>query len=104
MYDKGGHGTTSPLELDTARAADFICDVITSSSEEELLSAAEGGRRHIKVEMAIRNSGLARKRKERDGYRCQVCSFHFEDRYGTYGKQDPAWTRKLPEPPGRFLV
>jgi hypothetical protein len=87
MYDKGGHGTTNPEDLDTGRATDFIRDVVTSSFGEEPLLATEGGRRHAQVELAVRNSALARECKERDGYRCQVCSFHFQECYGVYGKR-----------------
>jgi hypothetical protein len=67
MYDKGGHGTTNPKDLDTGRATDFIRDVVTSSFDEQPLLATEGGRRHVQIELAVRKSALARECKERDG-------------------------------------
>ena len=38
---------------------------------------------HIRAE---RDPKLAQKCKERDQYKCQVCGFHFEEKYGPLGK------------------
>jgi hypothetical protein len=38
---------------------------------------------HLRAE---RDPVLARRRKERDEYKCQVCGFHFEEKYGPLGK------------------
>lgn len=47
----------------------------------------EGFLREIVVEYAYRNRDLIQQVKERDGFRCIVCGFSFEERYGKIGRE-----------------
>jgi 5-methylcytosine-specific restriction protein A len=67
------------------RAANFIADVVTSADEDEDVSGWEGGLHHVQLEQKLRNSKLAQDCKKCDGYRCQICGFHFGERYGPLG-------------------
>jgi len=87
MYDKGEHGSIDPMQLDAVRAANFVREVVDWLSDPDEFSRTEGGRRHLAVEVQIRNAEIARRRKEKDRYRCQVCNLLFEERYGELGKE-----------------
>ena len=47
----------------------------------------EGQRMVAEINTAVRNPKLVAAAKARYGYRCQVCDFSFEDRYGKLGKE-----------------
>jgi 5-methylcytosine-specific restriction endonuclease McrA len=85
-----GMSDNSGQALDTWRATEFIEGVIVAcdvQSDEDYSSytSAEGRRqvrRHLVLE---RDRKLARMRKEKDGFRCQVCDLRFDERYGKIG-------------------
>jgi len=86
MYDKGNHGSDSADELDVFRATNFIQAVAESQGALVDYTASEGGRRHLLVEMSLRDAKIARLRKAHDEFRCQVCGFKFIEQYGEYGE------------------
>lgn len=91
LYDRREHG-----HYDHFRSANFIREVVDAQDEEESLSRTEGGKRHLQIELRIRNHDIARQRKQKDDYRCQVCGFHFEERYGERGKALAEAHHKVP--------
>lgn len=46
----------------------------------------EGQRSIAEINMVVRNPALVAAAKARYGFRCQVCDFNFEERYGNLGK------------------
>lgn len=85
MYDRGNHGSPNPLRLDTLRATNFVTAIVSGQLDDEECVKTEGGVRHLWIEQSLRNSKKAMERKRLDGFRCVVCSFHFEERYGQIG-------------------
>jgi len=79
-YDWGSQ-SRGGSDFDVSQAAAFLADVIAYYDSNDF-HAREGGKRHIKLELRERNSEVARRCKERDDYRCKVCGFHAEERYG----------------------
>jgi 5-methylcytosine-specific restriction endonuclease McrA len=91
MYDFGRLTPEGELSSDVRSAAGFLKDVLASRPDLEIdearddYSGAENRRivsLHLRRE---RDPELARRRKEYDGYRCQICKLTFEDVYGDIG-------------------
>ena len=49
-------------------------------------SAVENRKKVVSHLLRERNSALAKKRKQKDDYQCQICEFKMEDIYGYLGK------------------
>lgn len=83
--------------FDVRKATTFIESVIQSLPElSDDYSAVENRKYvvwHIRTE---RRPELARKCKERDGYRCKVCDFHFAEKYGDLGRDFAEAHHKVP--------
>jgi hypothetical protein len=59
----------------------------TEPNEIDRNTYEEGQRAMAEINLAIRNPKLVAAAKTHYGYRCQVCDFSFEERYGNHGKE-----------------
>jgi predicted HNH restriction endonuclease len=78
--------------FDVAKFALFLTSTLRALPEFNAVDAypkrkSEGRRAvgwHLRIE---RNHSLANSCKRRDGYRCQICRFHFTEAYGNLGER-----------------
>jgi 5-methylcytosine-specific restriction endonuclease McrA len=86
MYDNGSHGSSNPLQLDPLRASTFIASVVravTDLEEEYPSIKIKEGRRIVEQHIRLERDWRAALRcKERDDFKCQVCTLCFKDWYG----------------------
>jgi len=90
IYDLGS-AEDGHLSPDRPRYAVFLLDVLRSLPEFQIndLSDDYAGCENRQIVLwhlrRERDPELARRRKEYDGYRCQICKLKFEDLYGDIG-------------------
>ena len=91
IYDFGGETDDGRLSPDLPVHVSFLLNVLRSvpgfliNELGDDYSGCENRRivaRHLRRE---RDPELARRRKEYDGYRCQICKMKFEELYGNIG-------------------
>ena len=75
------------LELYALYKAAYIGEVGAGDDEPDDLESWEEKRRFRWHRRAERDQRLAKRAKEYHGYRCQVCGFEFEVRYGDRGSE-----------------
>jgi HNH endonuclease len=85
MYDRGTHVRGKKPQLDVGRANSFISLAVQSNDDlsQDYPTIRKEGRRIVALHVRLeRDQRVALRCKQRDGFRCQVCTLRFEEWYG----------------------